>query len=216
KVYEYFLETAIQMPKSAGIMVNTVETLEQRALKAILHGESTSGDPAAPIYCIGPLIVASEGSGKDKHECLNWLDKQPSRRVLFLSFGSLGKFSTEQLKEMALGLERSRVRFLWAVRNPPQEDDPLRKLEAAGVGEPSLEYLLPEGFIDRTKDQGLVAKDWVPQVPVLSHDSVGGFVTNCGWNSAMECLREGVPMLAWPSYAVQSINKLVSPNEFEN
>ncbi|KAJ0113093.1 hypothetical protein Patl1_01204 [Pistacia atlantica] len=115
KVYDYFLETAIQMPKSAGIIVNTVETLEKTALNAILDGQCTPGEPAPRIYCIGPLIVSSDGSrsGENRHDCLNWLDMQPKGSVVFLSFGSLGKFSASQLKEMALGLEKSGVRGSW-------------------------------------------------------------------------------------------------------
>ncbi|GLT35875.1 hypothetical protein SLA2020_102910 [Shorea laevis] len=210
KVYQYFLETALQMPKSAGIVVNSIETLEKRALKAILNGECTLGEPAPAIYCLGPL-VATDGSneGGTKHECLTWLDSQPTRSVLFLSFGSLGKFSAKQLKEMAVGLERSGVRFLWVVRAPPPDE------EVAAAAEPSLESLLPEGFLERNRDRGLVLKGWAPQVEVLSHDSVGGFITHCGWNSALESLRAGVPMLGWALYEEQNICQLAIEEELK-
>ncbi|GLU24339.1 hypothetical protein SLE2022_402820 [Rubroshorea leprosula] len=210
KIYQYFLETALQMPKSAGIVVNSIETLEERALEAILNGDCTPGEPAPAIYCLGPLL-ATEGSveGDTKHECLTWLDSQPSRSVVFLSFGSLGKFSAEQLKEMAVGLEKSRVRFLWVVRAPP----PVESL--AATTEPSLESLLPEGFLERNRDRGLVLKGWAPQVEVLSHDSVGGFVTHCGWNSVLESMRAGVPMLGWALYAEQNINQLAIEEELK-
>ncbi|KAJ0086800.1 hypothetical protein Patl1_07072 [Pistacia atlantica] len=198
KVYHYFLETAIQMPKSAGIIVNTVETLEKTALNAILDGQCTPRQPAPRIYCIEPLIVSSDGSrsGESRHECLNWLDMQPKGSVVFLSFGSLGKFSAPQLKEMALGLEKSGVRFLWVVR-PPE-----------GAVDAILESLLPQGFLERTRDRGYVAKSWAPQVQVLSHESVGGFVCHCGWNSVLEAIRGGVPMLVWPLYAENKLNKV--------
>ncbi|OMO66963.1 UDP-glucuronosyl/UDP-glucosyltransferase [Corchorus olitorius] len=62
-------------------------------------------------------------------------------------------------------------------------------------GEPDLNVLLPEGFLERTKDRGLVVKSWAPQVAVLNHDSVGGFVTHCGWNSVLEAVTAGV--LQW-------------------
>ncbi|GAV72731.1 UDPGT domain-containing protein [Cephalotus follicularis] len=214
KAYEYFMGTAIHMAKSAGLIVNSFELLEQRALKAILNGECVLGESVPPIYCIGPVIETSNGSeaSEDEHECLSWLNSQPSRSVLFLCFGSLGVFSAKQLQQMAIGLEKSGVRFLWVVRNPPPDQETLNVLTAA---EPNLETLLPEGFLQRTKDKGLVVKLWAPQVKVLSHDSVGGFVTHCGWNSVLEALRAGVPMLAWPLYAEQKMNRLFLVEEMK-
>ena len=85
-------------------------------------------------------------------------------------FGSLGSFSEKQVKEIVVGLENSGQRFLWVVRNPPPNTDK----------DPNLDELLPMGFLERTKDKGFVVKQWAPQVAVLSHDSVGGFVTHCG------------------------------------
>ncbi|XP_044502502.1 UDP-glycosyltransferase 71B2-like [Mangifera indica] len=78
--------------KSAGIIVNTVETLKETTLKAILEGLYTPGEPAPRIYCIGPLIVSRDksGSGGKKYEYLNRLDLQPKGSVVFLSFGSVG------------------------------------------------------------------------------------------------------------------------------
>ncbi|KAK0589786.1 hypothetical protein LWI29_018518 [Acer saccharum] len=209
KVYNYFLETAIQMPKSAGIIVSTVESLEKGVLNAILDGLCTPGEQTVPrIYSLGPLIVSADGksSGEVKHECMNWLDSKPKSSVLFLSFGSVGKFSGKQLKEMALGLERSGVNFLWVVRPPPGE-------EMANAGDWDL--LFPDGFLERIKNKGYVAKSWVPQVEVLSHDSVGGFVSHCGCNSSMEAMRAGVPILAWPLFAEQKLNKVTLVEELK-
>lgn len=117
---------------------------------------------------------------------------------MFLCFGSKGTFSKEQFKEMAVGLERSNQRFLWVVRS---------QLE--------LEVLLLEGFLERTKDRGLVVKSWAPQVAILSHESVGGFVTHCGWNSITEVVSYGVPMVAWPLYAEQEVNSVVLVEEMK-
>ncbi|KAI8564906.1 hypothetical protein RHMOL_Rhmol03G0219200 [Rhododendron molle] len=99
----------------------------------------------------------------------------------------------EQLMEMAIGLEKSGHRFLWVVRSPPADGE-----TKSFSAEPDLDVLLPNGFLDRTRGRGLVVKKWAPQVAVLSHDSVGGFVTHCGWNSILEALSAGVPMVAWP------------------
>ncbi|KAA8539974.1 hypothetical protein F0562_026666 [Nyssa sinensis] len=210
KAYEGFLNLSIRLPKAAGIIVNTFESLEPRAIKAILDGLCVPNEPTPPIYCIGPLIAANDRTGGD--ECLTWLDSQPSGSVVFLCFGSLGLFSKEQLNEIAVGLERSGQRFLWVVRSPPSEDHTRRFLAPP---EPDLDLLLPNGFLERTKNRGLVVKSWAPQVAVLNHDSVGGFVTHCGWNSALEAVCAGVPMVAWPLYAEQRFNRVILVEEMK-
>ncbi|KAL4557030.1 hypothetical protein LXL04_035200 [Taraxacum kok-saghyz] len=205
--YSDFLGFCENLPNSAGIIVNTFESLEPKPIKAITDGLCVPDQPTPPLYCIGPLVAAG---GDSPHECLNWLDLQPSRSVVYLCFGSLGLFSSDQLKEIATGLEMSGHRFLWVVRSPPSDNEADRFLPPP---EPDLNLLLPEGFLHRTKDRGLVVKKWAPQVAVLNHDSVGGFVTHCGWNSVLEAVRAGVPMVAWPLYAEQKFNKVVMVDE---
>ncbi|XP_059667131.1 UDP-glycosyltransferase 88A1-like [Cornus florida] len=215
KSYEGFMDASIHLPKAAGIIINTFESLEPRVLKVISQGLCVPGDLTPPIYCIGPLIATHDdkpGGDGGRHECLIWLDSQPSRSVVFLCFGSLGLFSEEQLKEIAIGLERSGHRFLWVVRSPPSEDHSKRFLAPP---EPDLDSLLPNGFLERTRERGLVVKQWAPQVDVLSHDSVGGFVTHCGWNSVLEAVSAGQPMLAWPLYAEQRMNRVVLVEEMK-
>ncbi|KAL6320851.1 hypothetical protein AAG906_008851 [Vitis piasezkii] len=208
EVYQYFIDTGNQMARSSGIIINTFESLEPRAIKAISEGFCVPDAPTPPIFCIGPLVLNSNraGGGGDEHDCLGWLNMQPSRSVVFLSFGSMGLFSSEQLKEIATGLERSGVRFLWVVR--------MEKLNGE-TPQPSLDSCLPEGFLERTKDRGYLVKSWAPQVAVLSHDSVGGFVTHCGWNSILESVCAGVPMVAWPLYAEQKMNRVILVEEFK-
>lgn len=208
--YSDFLEFGEQFPKSAGIIVNTFDSLEPKVIKAITDGVCVPDQPTPPIYCIGPL-VAAVGDGTGKHECLNWLDSQPSKSVVYLCFGSLGLFSGDQLKEIAKGLEISGHRFLWVVRSPPSRKED-RFLPPP---EPDLDVLLPEGFLDRTKHRGLVVKKWAPQVAVLNHESVGGFVTHCGWNSVLEAVCAGVPLVAWPLYAEQRLNKVLLVEEMK-
>ena len=196
------------MANSAGIIVNTFESLEPRAIQAIADGLCVPDNPTPPVYYIGPL---SRGHNEDEalaHECLTWLDSQPSQSVVFLCFGSLGLFSIEQLKEIASGLENSGHRFLWVVRNPPSGDEN-HSLAVSTQPDPDLDSLLPEGFLGRTKERGLVVKSWAQQVAVLNHNSVGGFVSHCGWNSVLEAVCAGVPMVAWPLYAEQRFNRVV-------
>ncbi|KAE8124648.1 hypothetical protein FH972_019513 [Carpinus fangiana] len=139
EAYKCFLDCSFSMAKSAGIIVNTFESLEPRAIKAISDGLCVRDGPTPPIFCIGPLI-ASSNKRDDPASCLRWLDLQPSRSVVFLCFGSLGLFSVEQLKEIAIGLERSGLRFLWVVRNPPTHD---HSLAVKAQPEPDLDLLLP-------------------------------------------------------------------------
>nr|POE81801.1 udp-glycosyltransferase 88a1 [Quercus suber] len=200
------------MAKSAGIIANTFESLEPKAIQAVSEGLCVPDGPTPPIYCIGPLIAknnernGTQNEGEAVPECLSWLDTQPSQSVVFLCFGSLGLFSIEQLKEIALGLEKSDQRFLWVVRNPPSEK---HGLAVSAQLDLDLDSLLPEGFLDRTKERGLVVNSWAPQLAVLNHGSVGGFVTHCGWNSVLEAVCAAVPMVAWPLYAEQRFNRVV-------
>lgn len=180
EVYDAFIMFCKQLSKSSGIIINTFDALENRAIMAITE-ELCFRD----IYPIGPLIVqgrTGDNHGSNGDSCLSWLDSQPEQSVVFLCFGSLGLFSKEQLKEIAVGLEKSGQRFLWVVRNPP---------ELQNQTEPDLNYLLPEGFLNRTGNRGMVVKSWAPQVPVLNHKAVGGFVTHCGWNSILESVCAG-------------------------
>ncbi|KAI4347605.1 hypothetical protein L6164_008406 [Bauhinia variegata] len=208
--YKSFLNCSVLTPKTAGIIINTFEALEPTSLKALSDGSCIPDGTTPPVYCIGPLIAANNQTGGE-HECLNWLDSQPSKSVVFLCFGSLGVFSKEQLKQIADGLERSGHRFLWVVRNPPSEES--KNLADSSQNDPDLDSLLPEGFLARTKERGFVVKTWAPQVAVLNHEAVGGFVTHCGWNSTLEAVCGGVPMIAWPLYAEQRLNRVVLVEE---
>ncbi|KAK8521250.1 hypothetical protein V6N13_077369 [Hibiscus sabdariffa] len=215
EMYENFLNISTCLPQSAGIIVNTFEFMEPRAIKTIANGLCMLNSPTPPIYCIGPLICSAAAGGGDgvaDTECLKWLDSQPSKSVVFLCFGSAGLFSIEQLRETADGLERSGHRFLWVVRNPPLEN------QSSGSNEktdPDLNLLLPPGFLERTKERGYLVKSWAPQAALLNHDSIGGFVTHCGWNSVLESVCAGVPMLAWPLYAEQRYNRVLMVEEMK-
>ncbi|XWS61248.1 hypothetical protein CRYUN_Cryun07bG0109500 [Craigia yunnanensis] len=213
KIYEIFLDISTCLLESAGIIMNTFESIEQRTIKTIGDGLCAPDCSTPPIYCIGPFIAnGGAADGDCVPECLTWLDKQPSNSVIFLCFGSRGLFSMEQLKEIAVGLERSGQRFLWVVRNPPSENLSVAIKEQA---EPDLNTMLPKGFWERTKERGHVVKSWAPQVAVLNHDSVGGFVTHCGWNSVLESVCAGVPMVAWPLYAEQRFNRVLLVEEMK-
>lgn len=209
--YHGFLRVCGDLCRADGVIVNTFRSLEPRAVDAVVAGECTpTGVPAPKVHCIGPLIKSGEVAAAGGGECLPWLDAQPERSVVFLCFGSIGRFGAEQIREVAAGLEAGGHRFLWVVRAPPSAD-PAKKFDRPP--EPDLDALLPEGFLARTKDRGLVVRSWAPQRDVLAHAAVGGFVTHCGWNSVLEAVMAGVPMLAWPLYAEQRLNRVFLEDE---
>ncbi|KAK4355804.1 hypothetical protein RND71_024775 [Anisodus tanguticus] len=113
--------------------------------------------------------------------------------VLYVSFGTSTSFSDEQIKEVAMGLELSKHKFIWVLRNADKGDPVTNKCE----GNKTL-LELPEGFEERVKGVGLVVREWAPQQEILAHSSTGGFMSHCGWTSCLESIIEGVPIAAWP------------------
>ncbi|GJN17754.1 hypothetical protein PR202_gb04850 [Eleusine coracana subsp. coracana] len=198
-----------RMPEANGILVNTFESLETSAVRALREGLCLPDRATPPVYCIGPLV--SGGGAEKEHECLRWLEGQPDHSVVFLAFGSIGTFPKKQLEEIAIGLEKSGHRFLWVVRSPRSEDHKLGE----PLLEPDLDALLPDGFLERTRERGLVLKSWAPQVDVLHHRATGAFVTHCGWNSTLEGIAAGQPLLCWPLYAEQRLNKVFIVEEMK-
>ncbi|PKU75035.1 UDP-glycosyltransferase 88A1 [Dendrobium catenatum] len=130
---------------------------------------------------------------------MRWLDEQPERSVMYVSFGSRTALPTEQIRELGAGLEMSGCRFLWVVKST--------KVDREETGE--IEELVGKGYLGRMEGRGLVVREWVEQVVVLSHRAVAGFLSHCGWNSVMEAVATGVTVLAWPRTADQRVNAAV-------
>nr|XP_009787720.1 PREDICTED: scopoletin glucosyltransferase-like [Nicotiana sylvestris] len=134
-------------------------------------------------------------SSIDNHECMKWLDSKKSSSVIYVCFGSIANFTASQLHELAMGIEASGQEFIWVVRTDQQDN----------------KDWFPEGFEERTKEKGLIIRGWAPQVLILDHEAVGAFVTHCGWNSTLEGISAGIPMVTWPLSAEQFFNeKLVT------
>ncbi|XBI15186.1 anthocyanidin 5,3-O-glucosyltransferase-like [Aegilops tauschii subsp. strangulata] len=205
ETYKATMGSLCWIMEANGTLVNTFESLEAPGVAALKDPRCVPGRVLPPVYCIGPFVGAI-AEAKERHECLVWLDGQPDRSVVFLCFGSIGaeSHSKEQLREIAIGLEKSGHRFLWVVRAPVHDMGKPFNPSA----DPDLDALLPDGFMERTSDRGLVVKLWAPQLDVLRHRATGAFVTHCGWNSVLESVTAGVPMLCWPLYAEQKMNKI--------
>ncbi|KAK7845196.1 hydroquinone glucosyltransferase [Quercus suber] len=146
--YKIVLRCCKQHPLAAGIMVNSFMDLEPGAFKALM--ERGEGKPM--VYPIGPLIKSGSDIVVDESgaECLRWLDKQPRGSVLYVSFGSGGTLSREQLNELALGLEMSGQRFLWVVRSPHEKAANATYFSVQSINDPF--DFLPKGFLERTKE----------------------------------------------------------------
>ncbi|OMO64333.1 UDP-glucuronosyl/UDP-glucosyltransferase [Corchorus capsularis] len=204
--YKWLVHHTKRYRLADGIMANSFMELEGGAIKALQEKEP--GKP--PVYPVGPLVnVGSSGSSNkaENSDCLKWLDDQPHGSVLFVSFGSGGTLSYNQINELAMGLEMSEQRFLWVVRSPNDKVANATFFTVQSQKDPF--DFLPKGFLERTKGRGLIVPSWAPQAQVLSHGSTGGFLTHCGWNSILESVVNGVPLIAWPLYAEQKMNAVM-------
>lgn len=179
---------------SSGWLCNSVEEIEPLGFQ-ILRNYLKS-----PVWAVGPLIPPppANKSSLSSDECIQWLNSQKPDSVLHISFGSQNTISPTQMMELAMGLELSGKPFLWVIRPPFGFDI---------NGEFRSEWL-PEGFEERVKKdkQGILVHKWAPQMEILNHESTGGFLSHCGWNSVLEGLREGIPMITWPLAAEQTYN----------
>ncbi|KAM7526807.1 hypothetical protein LguiA_016709 [Lonicera macranthoides] len=149
------------------------------------------------IVPVGPLVpdtIREDDDDDDQHRhIIEWLDKKEDNSVVFVSFGSEYFLSNEEMEEVANGLELSKVNFIWVVRFP--------------VGERIvLKEALPENFLKRVGERGMVVEEWAPQAKILGHKNTGGFVSHCGWSSFMESTKFGVPIIAVPMHLDQPLN----------
>ncbi|KAI6698810.1 hypothetical protein NL676_018929 [Syzygium grande] len=195
-----FLEHARRMRETKGIIVNTFDELEPHALRSL------AGLGAPAVYPIGPILKLKGETntkaygGRQGDDIMEWLDEQPPSSVVFLCFGSFGSLGEDQVKEMACALERSGHRFLWSLRQPLPKGKVWFPSDLVDPTE-----VLPEGFLDRTAAVGKVI-GWAPQVAVLAHPAIGGFVSHCGWNSTLESIWFNVPMATLPLHGEQQFN----------
>lgn len=153
-----------------------------------------------PVKTIGPTIPSSFLDKRledekdyslslfkpDVETCMKWLDSKEAGSVVYVSFGSLANLTKEQMEEVAWGLNNNNYHFLWVIKESEKEK-------------------LPINFFEEISEKGLVVS-WCSQLQVLAHKAVGCFVTHCGWNSILEALSLGVPMVAVPQWADQTTN----------
>ena len=153
------------------------------------------------VWALGPLNPLAIEKKDFRHSCMEWLDKQEPNSVIYVSFGSLTTLTEEQIQQIASGLEQSKQKFIWMLRDAGKGN--------IFDGSEAKEGKLENGFEERVKCMGLVIRDWAPQLEILNHSSTGGFMTHCGWNSCLESLTMGVPIAAWPVHSDQPRNTVL-------
>ncbi|KAJ4804017.1 Glycosyltransferase [Rhynchospora pubera] len=205
-----------QTENAIAILFNTCTNLERPFLDYIAK------EAKKPIFGVGPLLPSKfwnsvtgktslihdesirpkHDSTHSEHDVLNWLESKQPHSVIYVSFGSTITPGDVELVELAAGLEQSNQAFIWSIQHSAMKHDP------AGLPvhheEPSL--FDPDDLAKRVGDRGLVIRGWAPQLLILSHRSTAGFLTHCGWNSTVEALGCGIPMLTWPIRGDQIYN----------
>ncbi|KAK8636555.1 hypothetical protein V6N13_124300 [Hibiscus sabdariffa] len=204
-MFNYNVQAVNNATKAAAVLLNTFDDLEHQVLDAIKTKFNN-------LFTIGPLSMLhrqlcptnldsmESNLWKEDTQCLVWLDKRVPGSVVYVNYGSLVTVTPQQLREFAWGLADSNYQFLWVIRADLVN----------GCGE---EDILSEEFMAAISGRGLLV-GWCPQERVLSHPSVGGFLTHCGWNSTIESVCEGVPLICWPFFADQQMNCFYSCREW--
>ena len=192
--------------KSFGVVVNSFYELESK------YVDYFKNDLGKKAWAIGPVSLCNRDEA-DKSErgqaasvdeeklkwCLDWLDSQEPNSVVYISFGSLARLSYKQLIEIGHGLESSTHCFVWVIGKVFKSENESYEDEENWLVD--FEKRMSES------GRGVVIRGWAPQILMLEHKSVGGFVSHCGWNSTLESVCAGVPMITWPLSAEQFSNE---------
>lgn len=197
-----FLDYFRRIFDTNGVMINTSYEIEAYAIESLLSSKYI----IPKVYPVGPILDVNRDDSVG-NEVINWLDTQAENSVVFLCFGTMGRFDEIQVREFANALENCGSKFLWSLRKPWNEG-----MIQSPVDYDSFEEVLPEGFLERTEGVGKVI-GWAPQGAVLAHAAVGGFVSHCGWNSVLESIWFGVPVVTLPMYAEQQMNAFLLVRE---
>jgi abscisate beta-glucosyltransferase len=194
--------------KSFGNVINSFYDLEPAYVDYIRNKLGKKTWLVGPVSLYNRSLEDKKERGKqptmDVQSCLNWLNSKKPNSVLYISFGSIARLHMKQIKEIAYGLEASDQSFIWVVG---------KIINSSKEEETCIENWVLDGFEERMKeiDKGLIFRGWAPQLLILEHEAIGGFLTHCGWNSTLEGVCAGVPMITWPLSAEQFTNeKLVT------
>nr|QNV69594.1 glycosyltransferase [Mentha x piperita] len=184
---------------NSGRIYNTCRVVEGPFIE-LLETPHISGNKKQ--WALGPFnpTVTAHRKSDLRHKSLKWLDAQPQNSVIFVSFGTTTTLSSDQIHQLAAGLEKSGEKFVWVLRDADGGDV---------FREAAREALLPIGFEERVIERGFVVRDWAPHLEILGHPATGGFMSHCGWNSCMESISMGKPVAAWPMHSDQPRNTVL-------
>ncbi|KAM4113647.1 hypothetical protein ACJW30_04G011300 [Castanea mollissima] len=174
------------------LLCNTFDNLEDEVVNWMAsHWPIKTIGPTIPSIYLDKQLEDDKEYGLNLFKpnmdtCMKWLNTKEVGSVVYTSFGSLAALGEKQMEEITWGLKNSNCNFLWVVR-----ESEVKKL--------------PKKFLHETTEKGLVVS-WCPQLEVLDHKAIGCFMTHCGWNSTLEALSLGVPMVAMPQWTDQPTN----------
>ncbi|WMV52772.1 hypothetical protein MTR67_046157 [Solanum verrucosum] len=188
-------QEALMRKVSSGELYNSSRVTE--GLYLDLVAKENDGLNQWALGPFNPLLSEQNKNSNKHHQTLYWLDKQVTKSVIYVSFGTTTSLSNEDIEELAVGLEKSMQKFIWVLRDADKGD--------VFAGE-ERRAQLPDGYEERLKGRGIIVRDWAPQLEILAHPSTGGFMSHCGWNSCMESISMGVPIAAWPMHSDQPRN----------
>ncbi|KAK4798146.1 hypothetical protein SAY86_030472 [Trapa natans] len=194
---------------ASGFLYNTSRVVEGRFMeqleKETVNQKCWAVGPFNPVKLPSPPSPNTKPPQEHvKHRCIQWLNRHPQNSVIYVSFGTTVAQTNDQINQIATALENSGQRFVWVLREADKGDIFENGTE---VALPLM--MLPKGFEDRVEGTGLVVNGWAPQLEILGHAAVGGFLSHCGWNSCVESMSMGVPMVAWPMHSDQPCNSLL-------
>lgn len=202
----HMLRKSMQSSRGADwVLCNSFDGLDSPAVNALTLEH--------PVFLVGPQLPSGYFNGRSTGEDMRvgtsiwtesdasaWLDSKPNGSVIYVSFGSMTRPSKAQLEEIGMGLKNSGQPFLWVLR--------------PDMVSSTVSDCLPDGFIEEMGNQCLIVP-WCNQLQVLSHPSVAGFITHCGWNSMLESISLGVPMIGLPSWSEQYTNCKLMADEWK-
>ncbi|CAL9229322.1 unnamed protein product [Arabidopsis halleri] len=188
EILDSYMKMILETTKASSGLIN-ISSCEELDEDSLIQARE---DFQVPIFTIGPSHSYFPGSSSSlftvDDTCIPWLDKQENKSVIYVSFGSIATIGEAEFMEIAWGLRNSDQPFLWVVRNGTEWID-----------------AIPKKFIEQLHEKGKIV-NWAPQQEVLKHRAIGGFLTHNGWNSTVESVFEGVPMICLPFEWDQLLN----------
>ncbi|XP_027073083.2 kaempferol 3-O-beta-D-galactosyltransferase-like [Coffea arabica] len=170
------------LPRANALPINSFEELDPPVIEDLKSKFKN-------VLNVGPFNLTSPpplANISDVHGCIPWLDKQKLGSVVYIGFGTMATPPAHELKALAEALEASNTPFLWSLKD-------------------NFKSNLPDGFLERTNVIGKIVP-WAPQVQVLAHHSIGAFVNHSGWNSVLESISAGVPIICRPFFGDHQLN----------